>query len=70
MEMTDYRNELCSEHCRLSRPCRYGKKEIGKDPDHCIEYIKLEEYEWDAKQDEIAEMRECEHEYDDDDWEE
>ena len=68
MEMTSYfdmphdeSKELCSEYCRLSRHCMYGKKEIGKDPERCFEYIKLEDYEWDAMQD---------HEPDDDyDWE-
>ena len=67
----DESKELCSEYCRLSRHCRFGKKEIDKDPDHCIDYIKLEEYEWEARQDAIAEMREYERDYeDDDDWEE
>lgn len=61
----------CNEICRYSRHCMYGKKEVGKDPDHCIDYIKLEEYAWDAYQDMCAEARErdCEYE-DDDDWEE
>ena len=63
----------CDEICRLSQHCLFGKREIGKDPDHCIEYIKLEDYEWDAIQDKPAEAEEYDREYepeDDDDWEE
>ena len=59
----------CCDICRYSRHCLYGKKEIGKDPESCGEYYKLEEYAWDAYQDKCAEEREYEPE-DDDDWEE
>ena len=61
----------CTDICRLSQHCIFGKKEIGKDPDHCSEYIKLEDYEWDAYQDKCAEDDRYESDYeDDDDWEE
>ena len=80
MEMTswfdmphDESKELCSEHCRYSQHCFFGKKEIGKDPENCSEYIKLEDYAWDAEQERIAELKERELEYepeDNDDWEE
>ena len=80
MEMTSYfdmprdeSKEFCDEYCEYSRYCRYGKREIGKKPDNCPEYTKLEKIAWDAEQDRIAEAMERDREYepeDDDDWEE
>ena len=67
-------NEVwCDEICEYSRHCLYGKREIGKDPYNCSQYLTLEKIAWDCRQDEIKERMEwdCEHEpEDDDDWEE
>lgn len=71
--MTANEKELCTEHCEYSRHCLFGKKEFGKDPDHCSEYLKLEKITWDARQDAIAEAMEYDRDNepeDDDDWEE
>ena len=70
MEMTE--EVWCSDICEYSRYCHFGKREIGKDPNDCSQYLTLEKIAWDCRQDDIEEAMEWDREHepeDDDDWE-
>ena len=61
------RQRTCDEYCRFAQHC--FKKELhtaDNDPDKCIEYLKLEDYEWDAL---CGEKYDREYEPDDEDEE-